>query len=446
MPKQFLEDMVIKTRRPEKKVRKVRKEPELKETWRGEKVIELETEYVPKKSRYLLWFVTLISVIICFFAVSFLFSKAEISVNPKTQDVTLNEKLSANKDSNDNELFFDLVAIPGQKSQNIEVTGEKDVENKAIGIILIYNAFNSSSQTLAIDTRLEGSNGKIYKTQTKVVVPGKSKNGTPGSVEVGIYGAEAGQDYNSSPLDFKIAGFKGTPKYTGFYGRSEGAIAGGFKGEAPAVSDADKAAATLSLKTALQAELLEKAAGQIPSGFVLFKDAVFLNTDDLDVPLVADGTNLTITLKGTLYGLLFNEQELTKKIAEDNISNYDESDVYIPNIENLTFVLSPGSTSAVGTGTGGTEAGTGTGTAGTNNISFDNVSSINFTLSGPATIVWKLDMNKFTIDLLGKSKNDFNQILTQYKNIASATLKISPMWKTSIPDDVKNIKVTVNYP
>ena len=72
--------------------------------------------------------------------------------------------------------------------------------------------------------------------------------------------------------------------------------------------------------------------------------------------------------------------------------------------------------------------------------------SINFNLSGPAKIVWKLDENKFITDLLGKLKKDFNQILSQYPNIDSATLTLSPFWKRSISDQAKKIKVIVNYP
>jgi hypothetical protein len=130
-----------------------------------------------------------------------------------------------------------------------------------------------------------------------------------------------------------------------------------------------------------------------------------------------------LTLKGTLYGFLFDEQELTKKIAENNIDKYDGSEIYIPNIRDLTFSLSN-----------------------KNNISFDNVKNIDFNLSGPAKIIWKLDVNKFTTDLLGKSKKGFNLLLSQYSNIDSATLTLSPFWKMSIPDKTKDIKIIVNYP
>jgi hypothetical protein len=298
------------------------------------------------------------------------------------------------------------------------------VQEVATGTMVIYNAFSSAPQTLNINTKLEGSNGKIYKTDTKTVVPGMGKDGTPGQVEVNIDGNAPGADYNSDPLDFKIVNFKGTPKYAKIYGRSKGSITGGFIGQAPDVSLADKLVAESNLKNALQAELLQKATDQIPAGFILYKDAIFLDTGDSDLSTVYNQDNsMTLTQSGTLYGILLNEQGLTKKIAENNIDKYDGSDIYIPNIKNLVFSLSNQGA-----------------------ISFADMQSINFNLSGPAQIVWKVDVNKFTSDLLGKPKNDFTQILSQYLNISSATLTVSPIWKMSVPDKVKDVTVTVNYP
>ncbi|OGI74590.1 hypothetical protein A2740_02745 [Candidatus Nomurabacteria bacterium RIFCSPHIGHO2_01_FULL_43_16] len=425
MPKRLLEDMV--KARPsrkevvEEKLQKIRQEPRQEKIRENKELGEIGTNH--GRSGYMLWFVALISVIFCFFALSFLFSKAEVVANPKTQDIILNESLSAVKNSDTNDLSFDLMVISDEENTTIQVSGEKDVSEKATGTVVIYNAFGSSSQTLNIDTRLEGSNGKMYKTKTRVVVPGRSKDGVPGSVEVDIYAAEAGVEYNSGPLDFKIFGFKGTPKYDKFYARSKGEITGGFKGKTPAITDIDRTTAVGNLNDILQKKLLQKATSQIPDGFILFKDAIFLNTDDLSVSSVYDNNSATLTLKGTLYGILFNEQKLTKKITEDKIEKYDESEVYVPNIKNLAFSLFT-----------------------KDNVSFENVKNINFNLSGPAKIVWKLDVDKFVTSLLGKPKKDFNQILSQYPDIDSAILTLSPVWKMSVPDKAKNIKVIINYP
>jgi hypothetical protein len=441
MPKKFLEDMVKAKRARHNPVSEIRpkiKEP--KEIKEKEKYIEQERietftpeEFEPiynppkNKSRFFLWFVAIFSIIFCFFAISFLFAKATVIISPKTQDVKLNENLSATKDSNLNGLSFDLVAIPGQESQTIPATGEKDVSTSATGTVVIFNSFSSASQNLNIATRLQGSNGKIYKTQIKTVVPGMSKGGTPGQIEVGIYGSVDGADYNSSsPLDFTIIGFKGTPKYSKFAVRSKPntQITGGFVGKAPDVSPADQTTAVSTMKNFLQTDLLQKATAQIPSGFILFKNAVFLNTDDSNISSVEnkDGT-ATLTLQGTLYGIILNEQELTTKIATDNVLKYDGSPVYLPNIKNLVFSLSNPT-----------------------NASLSDMQNINFTLTGPSTIVWKLDVNKFTNDLLGKSKSNFTQILSQYPNIDSATMTVNPIWKMSVPSQAKDVKVIVNYP
>jgi hypothetical protein len=425
MPKNLLQDMV--------KIKHVRRPTQIaspKDVHPTNSALgTVQTSPKALRSRYTLWFVATISLVFCLFAIFYLFSKATVTVNPKMQDVILNENFSANKDGGTEILPFNLMVISGEENKTIQTTEEKDVSEKAQGTVLIYNAFSSASQRLSIDTRLEGSNGKIYKTKKAVIVPGM-KGSLPGSIEVGIYGEKAGAEYNSSPLDFKIFGFKGTAKYAKFYARSKGEITGGFKGKAFIISDAQKLAAINDLKTTLQTKLFKKATEQIPSGFILFKDAVFLNIDDNNFDLLSSQDNmLPVKLQGTLYGFLFNEEKLTQKIAENKIDKYDGSPVYLPNIRDLTFSLSAQA-----------------GLSDKDNISFGEVKNINFNLSGAAKIVWKLDVNKLSADLLGKSKKDFNQILLQYPNINSANLVISPFWKTSLPDKTKNIKVIVNYP
>lgn len=382
-----------------------------------------------KGTRYALWLVAVVSLVFFLFALSHLFAEAVVTVNPKTKDVILNENLSAGRDRADT-LSFDLVVISGEEDKIVLATEEKEISQKAEGIVLFYNTFSSSPQTLNINTKLEGSNGKIYKTQTKTVVPGTTEGGKPGSVEVKIYGAEAGPEYNSVPLDFQIVNFKGTSKYSKFYGRSKGAITNGLKGNFFVLSDSQKANALNELKTALQTKLFKKAADQIPSGFVLFQEAVFLETDDSDISTFSKENMLPLKLRGTFYGLLFDENKLTKKIAQDFIESYNGSEVYLHNIRDLTFSLPAGQA----------------GLPGKENIALPDIKNINFNLSGPAKIVWKLDAAKFADDLLGRSKKDFNQVLLQYQNIDSAELAISPIWKMSLPDNAKDIKVIVNYP
>lgn len=423
MPRNLLQDMVKKT---------PTKEKPLRNTFN---VIEKSKKKIPTKIKeerksnkgfkYRIFFVAFIAVVFLLFALSFLFSGAKITVAPKIKEIPLsNENLVATKNSGTSDLSFDLVVISGEENKTIQGGEMKDNSIAATGIIVLYNAYNSSPQVLAVNTRLEGSNGKIYKTSKKVTVPGMSKTGKPGSIEVGIYAAETGEAYNSTPLDFKIPSFKGTAKYTKFYGRSRGDIIGGLRGEIAVVSALDKATAVSELKNSLETKLLKKATDQIPNGFILFKDAIFLNIDDKDISFTPDKDNLVLaSMKGTLYGFLFDEKKLTAKIAQDIIDKYDGSEVYMPNIRDLAFSL-----------------------ADKENISFADVKSISFSLSGTPRIIWKVNEAKFTADLLNKKKSDFNQILAQYPNIDSAVLVIRPFWKTTFPDKSKSIEIIVNYP
>lgn len=375
------------------------------------------------RPRYLLWSVAAISAAFLLLAVSFVFARAEVAVFPKTESLTLNENLSAEKNVSNGEVSFDLVVMPGQKSKNLEASEEEEVVERATGQVVIFNAYSSVPQRLDVDTRLSGSNDKLYKTKTKTTVPGMKPDGTPGSVEVDIYAAEAGAEYNSGPLDFQIVGFKGTPKYEKFKVRSQAGteISGGFRGKTLVVSEEEKAKALDELKTALRVDLFKKASGEIPDGFILFPDATAFTVDKVDFPL--GETELIATLSGTLYGLLFSEENLTKKIAERKVAGYAGEDVYIPNIQDLKFTL--------------------TGAPG---AMLEDLTRVSFNLSGPAQIIWKLDAEKFAADLLGRPKKDFVDILSQYKNIDRAELTLSPIWQKNIPDQAGKIKIHVNYP
>ncbi|OGI90185.1 hypothetical protein A2911_02145 [Candidatus Nomurabacteria bacterium RIFCSPLOWO2_01_FULL_40_15] len=381
-----------------------------------------------KKSRHTLWFVAVASIAFFLFALSFLFSQAKITINPKIQNLILNENLFATKDGKQEDLPFKLVVVSGEENKTAQAGVEKDVALKAKGRVVIFNTFSSSSQVLAIDTRLEGSNGKIYKTEKKLTVPGVSTNGTPGSVEVGIYGSEAGEEYNSPPLDFKIFGFKGTPKYAKFYARSKGEITGGLVGKSSNITEVEKEKTVNELKVLLKDKLFKKVADQIPAGFILWENAVVLNSDDENIKFTSKDNMVSVNMKGTLSGFLFEEKKLTEKIVAKTLPDQDGSLVYIPNIKNLTFSLAPSTSLPNGEN------------------SLTDVNNISFNLSGNLKIVWIVDEDKVITDMLGKRKNNFNQILAEYPNIDSAQLVLRPFWKRFFPKKAKDIQTIVNYP
>jgi hypothetical protein len=385
--------------------------------------VELAVSNAPRRPRYSLWLVAIASLVFLFFAVSFLFSEAKITVTPKVAEESLNENFAATKDSAaGNNLAFDLISLPGEETRSVPGGEVIDVSLPARGTVIIYNNFNTTPQRLDIDTRLEGSNGKIYKTVKALTVPGM-KGTSPGSVEVEVYGSQPGPSYNSGPLDFQIFGFKGTPKYGKFYARSKTDLTGGFIGKQSSITEDQKTVVVNEQASILKAKLLERARDLIPSGFVLLEGAVTFNVDEKTFGASEQGkAEVPVTVKGTLSGFLFDENELAKKVAATTMKDYDGAEVYIANLKDLTFTLltmdSPGSLAK----------------------------NITFNLAGNPKIVWKFDEGKLQKEIAGRSKADFNQILSTYPNVSSADVLLRPIWKRAFPEEASKITVTVNYP
>lgn len=436
MPKNSFQDMVkTKNKKPTGDIKNIiiKKTP-VKEIVKEKSKEELEDEFftrkrpqyikTPSNNQSKIWLVASVCVIFLLFTLSYFFSKVTVTLNPKIQDIDLKQNIVANKDGLNNALPFDIIVISGEEEKTVETTDEKDVLQKAEGSVILYNNFSTALQKLNIDTRLEGSNGKMYMTKTAVSIPGMSKVGKPGSVSVKIYAKEGGEAYNSEPLDFKIFGFKNTAKYAKFYGRSTGDITGGLNGKFPVITQEQQDALAGDLKDSLQVKLLKKAGDQIPNNFTLFKDAVFLDTNNANVEITSPKSKtLTLKLKGTLYGILFNTDKITKEIAQANIDGYDGAQVYVSNIKDLVFSLNN-----------------------KDNISWADIKDVSFVLSGKTKLVWSVDENKILNDLIGTPKKEFNSILLNYPNIESADLVVSPIWRMSLPDKRQDIKLIINYP
>jgi hypothetical protein len=376
-----------------------------------------------KSSNFSMWIVAFFAVIFLFFSISFVFSSVKITVNPKSQNLFLDKQIKALKNSNNENLSFELVSIEDSLSVSLEGKEEKDVLIEARGKVVVYNNFSTASQPLLIDTRLESPDGKIYKTDKRVVVPGM-KDGKPGSVEVGIYASEPGEEYNSTPLDFKIFGFKGTSKYDKFYARSVGNIEGGMKGRVLQVSDEEKNKSIENLRGELEKSLFKKAIDTIPSGFVLFPGSSFYDIQKEDYSI--DGNKMKVSVKGSFYGIVFNEKKITDFILKN--TEFENKNVFISNLRELNFsFISDINWSLLGE-------------------DISSLSQLDFSVSGDLKVVYNLDTKKFTEDLLGKKKKDFNFVLTNHEAVSSANVSFKPAWKRTFPEKSKDIKIEINYP
>ena len=363
-----------------------------------------------------IWYVAVLCILGLVFSLSFFFSNAKVVVTPRSGNIEINKLVVANKNPLDNKsLSFDVVTLSGEETVSVSNTEKKYIERKATGKVTIYNNNGPEVQKLLIDTRLEAPDGKIYKTVKPVVVPGKQ--GTkPGSIEVDIYADVAGEEYNKPQTDFKIFGFKGNPKYQTIYAKSVGEITGGFKGETFALSKEEEVKQNEELETKLKSSLLTKARAELPEGFVIYDDAVILEKGSPEV-IDSEGSS-SLKMKGKLHAFIFKEENLTRELVKEAVSDFDNNKVYIEDLENISVSLMSSS-----------------------EINPTSVETISLSVKGETEIIWEIDEESIKDSLVGIKERTFQSVIGDFKSIEKAELIIKPIWKTNIPDDKEKINV-----
>lgn len=167
----------------------------------------------------------------------FKFQKAEIKIWPKTKEIKIEREITLKEG---NKIDFQSLILPaffieieGEKSQNFP-SSYLPKAKKAQGKIRVYNFYSTWPLTLRAQTRFLSSEGKLFRSPKKIVIPGKKKKGgkwVPGYVDVEVIAAEPGPEYNIGPSKFSLPGLAGTNLYTLVYGESFKAMQGGSLGK-----------------------------------------------------------------------------------------------------------------------------------------------------------------------------------------------------------------------
>ena len=374
------------------------------------------------KMKYVYWFFGALAVLLILsFIFSMFFGGATVTVHPKQETLTISGDFSAKRlNPGKNELGYKLMTLESLLTKVVPATGREEVEERASGEIIIYNNYNSSPQKLIRNTRFETPDGKVYRIDKSIVVPGKT--GTePGSVEATVYADEPGASYNIGRTDFTIPGFKGAPQFATFYAKSKTDMTGGFAGEKLIVEDSVLESERTKLRETLREELLAQVDSQKPEGFLSFDSAIFI--DFVSENPQEKGEEVEIREKAILYNVLFDEVKLAQHLAQNTLGSFDGDSVDFLTTDALT--LSPIKP------TDGTEL----------RPWEDEV--FPFQMSGNTDIVWTFDEDGLKSDLSGRNKEAIHTILSGYPSIDEAEVVIRPFWKGSFPANTEEIKINI---
>lgn len=378
-----------------------------------------------EKKKWLLWLIGLISLLAVIFIVGFgvssQFATAEVSVTPISFETDLDQNITVYKEPSSENLGFEIISVGlnQPRTVSVEATGEEYAEEKASGLITIYNEFSNSQQVLVKNTRFESPEGYIYRIDKNVTIPGMS-NGKPGSTQIEVYADEAGSEYNIEPSTFTIPGFKGAEQYDAFYAKSNSAMTGGKKGDYPIINDEDLAKAEEELQEGVEEELSKNVDELIPEGFLFFDNAYSIEEDR---ETKTDNGNVTLNLNAYLHGVLLKEDRLEAYLYKETFDKTDP--VEVKNWENLTFEFQ-------------------------NTDNIKDAEELTFSVSGKIKFYRIINTETLAEELTGISIRDTEKIERIFNEEShpihkAEVSKISPFWMPTFPGNPEKIKINVNY-
>jgi len=294
------------------------------------------------------------------------------------------------------------------------------VEEKARGRVKIYNSFSSSPQTLVGGTRFLTDKGLLFRLPQTVSVPGAQvAEGkiVPKFLEVELIADQSGEGANiSGKITLRIPGFKGTPKYDGFYAVAEQGFSGGFKGEVNVVSAEDKKRAEEEVTRRVWEEIKQEISQKVPPAFKLVDALKQIEIVEVDSPAVGtrqDKFKARAKAKGA--ATVFREEEMVS-LVKRLVLGENKSKEYVEGSAVLNYRLQ-----------------TLDGEKGKAEV----------VLSGDLKIRNVVPVEELVAMIKGQKEGSIIESLKKREELASFRVSFFPPWLFSAPNDTAKIRIVV---
>jgi hypothetical protein len=391
-----------------------------------EKKPEFKTSPSRSRPRKKLIFIPLVLVIIGI-AAYFTLSRAEVEISPEIEIKNFEAILTIDKDIKD--IDFLAKSIPGvvlEESrtfpQEFPSSGKKSSEEKAEGIIRVFNDYQSD-QVLVAQTRfqaplekfkssLEGDEEPWFKTVERVVVPAK------GYIDVKVVAYAPGEKYNIEPSTFSVPGLAGTPQYTLVYGKSSEVMSGGSEKDVFEVTQEDLEEAEKILTEEAIEETKKTLKDKIPEGFVTLEEG--FETEILEAfSLAKAGTEsekFIFQVKAKTQTVTFKKEDLENFSKEFITAEISDDKSFDP--KTLKIEYFPETIDLEG-------------------------EKITLSLKLKAKVYSAINETILKQALAGKSLTETQFFLQNQPGVIRAQVKLWPFWVKQVPEDFDKIKITI---
>jgi len=388
-----------------------------------------QTSFVPSFVKKLLYTFLVLAIISGTLSAYFILPKAEIHIKQRREDFKGEIKMIA--DVNATKIDLALLKIPAaylsepynKASKNFSTTGERQINEKARGVVTIYNAYSSVPQSLIESTRFADPDGRIFRLNHSVVIPGAEiREGeiVASSIDVEVTADQPGEEYNIGSSDFSIPGFQGTSKYGKFYGKSKAPMTGGANGKIKILSQEDFDKAKEILIGEIKDITLESFKDKISSEFKIFDTA--LKEGELQiissVRIGEPADSFELTVQKTAEAIVF-DQKYAKQLVNEYVSSHINSDKEIEENELILNYLNP-------------------------KINFEKQQLI-VDIQFIKNLSHKVDVDELKKSIVGKDQKAVETVFSNHPEIDSGTyVNFWPFWVRKVPNQLEKIHVTID--
>jgi hypothetical protein len=381
---------------------------------------KISSPFSKKKSLFYIPLVLILAFLSCYFTLS----KAEIEIWPESEVLSFEVKLTVDKTAGS--VNFSNKVIPGKVleaektiTEEFSSSGTALKEKKAEGIIRVYNDYSTSPQVLIATTRFVSADGKLFRTPTKITIPGghyEEGKFVSGYFDVQVKADQPGPEYNIGPSTFSIPGFAGTALYTKFYGKSFQAMTGGLREETPQVTqeDLDQAQKILEEKALQNCQTVLKE--KISPEFVLLEEVS--ETKIVETFSLAkekeELEKFSFQVKAESEALVFRSEDAENFARDFILSRIAESKKI--HQESLKINYNPETVDL--------ESG-----------------KIILVLDMEAKIYSDIDAENLKKGLQRKSLTEAKLFLENQSQITQVSVEFWPFWVKKVPEDIEKIKV-----
>lgn len=410
--------------------------PRRNELGRGRSVVHLEDEgeleaAVARHNRpwtgRIVGVLTVVAVLVAAAVAYTVLPRATVEIVAKTEPFSFDAELTVDKAAS--AVNTANRSIPGQlqeirkpASREFPATGERDVAEKAAGVITVYNSYSSSPQTLVATTRFLSSGGKLFRITKTVTIPGaKIEEGQiiPSSLDVEVMADAPGADYNIGPSEFSIPGFEGTPKFKAFTGKSKAATTGGAKGRVKVVTAGDLDAA----RRALEGDALKAVEGelkqQVAPDLTLIEGASAVAVLEAVSSTPANGVadRFTYTVKVVGRAMVFRERDLGQILDETLRQRLADNRATRPENRKISYAqVRP---------------------------DFDR-GTVALVVHVEETLVSRIDVDALKRDLAGRNQVNAQQYVDTRPAIDRIQVTLWPFWVRDIPQNPAKVEVRIH--